>query len=81
MLQLHFKEIPWLKQSEKSEGSKTQKIPLLSNFLGHDEILREFSKNDKRTTLWFCWRTLNSRRCKFYKLQNTKDYKVYTQGN
>ena len=44
MLQLHFKKIPWLKQSEKSEGSKTQKIPLLSNFLGHDEILREFSK-------------------------------------
>lgn len=53
MLQLYFKEIPWLKQWEKSEESKAQKIPLLSNFLGHDEILREFSKMIKEQLCGF----------------------------
>ena len=33
-----------LKQWKISEEGKAQKIALLSNFLEHDEILREFSK-------------------------------------
>jgi hypothetical protein len=36
--------LQWLKQWEKTEEGKGQETTLLSIFLGHHEILREFAK-------------------------------------
>ena len=40
----HLGILQWQKHKKKSEEGKAQKIALLSSFLRHSEILKEFSK-------------------------------------